>query len=140
MLQTGLTMYSKTYLSMRSIPLKRWQNVLNSALKYGKYENLHEWAKLVLIKYSKDSSMISQVGVQKFTPHNHIECTNRKLFIGQQKLEKESYYLSESTHWSTGQNADFSHHSYIFHLSSWFLKATSKHCSSHYVILEINNK
>ena len=80
--------------------------VFKNILEYGKYKNLYEWAKLILIKYSKYSSMILQIGVQKFTPHNHMECTNWKLFIRQQKLEKESYHLSESTHQSTGQNAD----------------------------------
>ena len=42
MLQKGLSVYLKVYLSMRSISLKRlrgWQNILNSVLGYGKYEN-----------------------------------------------------------------------------------------------------
>ena len=65
---------------------------------------------------------------------------NWKLFIGQQKLEKENYHLSEGTYQSTEQNADFSHQSYIFHLSSWFLKAISEQYYSHYVLLEINNQ
>ena len=50
--------------------------ILKNILEYGKYENLHESDKLVLIKYFKYLSRIPQVRVQKFTPHNHIECTD----------------------------------------------------------------
>ena len=44
-------------------------------------KNLYEQAKLIWITYSKCSSMTLQFGVQKFTPHSHIECTDQKVHL-----------------------------------------------------------
>ena len=44
-----------------------------------------------------------------------LNAQTKKFIIAQQKLEEENYQILKGMPLSTGQNADFSHHSHIFH-------------------------